>query len=288
MASNEKIIIYNFTDPVCTWCLGMEPIFRKLEVSYPELVEIRYVMGGLVKDFRDMADPMEGIRSEDALLFNRQVAKHWEHASLKHGMPVKAEGFSLFSEDYPSTYPQNIAYKAAQMADAEKADFFLYLMRTGVSSGGLIISKEEVQVKLAEEAGIERASFLKYLRDGSAEAAFEEDLITMRRFGIRGFPSFILEYKVVNYALHGFSPFSVFHKAIQKITEGKETIRQIERSYAVLKRFLHRHPKIAAEELKQVFEFNTQEEVKTFVLSLIEDGSAILTEAGNSWFLQKV
>lgn len=188
----------------------MEPIFRKLELSYPDTVEIRYVMGGLVKDFREMADPHARVQSDDKDYFNRQVAKLWEEASMRHGMPVKSEGFALFSKEYPSTYPQNIAYKEAQMADSKKADFFLYLMRTGASSGGLIISKEEIQRELIKEAGIDENLFLKYLKDGSAEAGFERDLQTMRKFGVRGFPSFIFEYKGVNYALHGFTSFGVF------------------------------------------------------------------------------
>lgn len=45
--SQDKIIITSFTDPVCTWCWGTEPIFRKLETHFPGQIEFRY---GLPKE----------------------------------------------------------------------------------------------------------------------------------------------------------------------------------------------------------------------------------------------
>lgn len=283
----DKIIIYNFTDPVCTWCLGMEPVFRKMELAFKEAVELRYICGGLVKDYREMADPFTGVLSENEKFFNRQVAKHWEKASERHGMPVKAEGFSLFSKEYPSTYPQNIAYKAALMASPKKADLFLYYMRTGVSSEGRLISREEVQLEIAGECGINENRFLTALRDGTAEAAFYEDLRLAARFGVSGFPSFLLEHGGVNYSLHGYQPYSVFERAIYKITEGRLLPENIERTEETLLSILEKHPKMAAEELRQVFDFTSQSEVKAWLLPFLESGKVRIKEAGNGWFVLK-
>ena len=46
----NKVIITNVTDPVCPWCWGEEPFFRKLETHFPNLITWRNVMGGLVED----------------------------------------------------------------------------------------------------------------------------------------------------------------------------------------------------------------------------------------------
>ena len=48
--TNTTIEIIEFTDPVCTWCWGSEPVLRKLETRYGEQVKISYIMGGLVQD----------------------------------------------------------------------------------------------------------------------------------------------------------------------------------------------------------------------------------------------
>jgi putative protein-disulfide isomerase len=71
-------------------------------------------MGGLVQDITSLYDSYNNIGG-DPDRSNKNIARHWVDASARHGMPVKSEGFKLFSKEHPSTYPQNIAYKAAQI-----------------------------------------------------------------------------------------------------------------------------------------------------------------------------
>ena len=72
------IEIIEFTDPVCTWCWGSEPILRKLETRYSNDIKIGFVMGGLVKDMNDFQDEFNGIGGENDLSkVNEQIASHW-------------------------------------------------------------------------------------------------------------------------------------------------------------------------------------------------------------------
>ena len=41
--SDKMIEIIEFTDPVCTWCWGSEPVLRKLETRFGEQVKISYI-----------------------------------------------------------------------------------------------------------------------------------------------------------------------------------------------------------------------------------------------------
>jgi len=52
MEDRQSLEVLAFTDPVCTWCWGSEPVLRKLQVGYGEQIRIRPVMGGLVEDIR--------------------------------------------------------------------------------------------------------------------------------------------------------------------------------------------------------------------------------------------
>jgi len=90
----KRITITNFTDPVCIWCWGTEPIFRALETHYPDLVEFRYVMGGLVDDINNFADPDNGIDA-GAEGANEQIVEHWIEAVEVHGLPGQAGRLSL-------------------------------------------------------------------------------------------------------------------------------------------------------------------------------------------------
>jgi len=111
MKDQPAIEMLAFTDPVCTWCWGSEPVLRKLQAYYGGAVHIRFVMGGLVKDIRAPYDNANDIGG-DPERSNAQIARHWLEASARHGMPVRIEGFRLFTADTTSTYPQNIAFKA--------------------------------------------------------------------------------------------------------------------------------------------------------------------------------
>ena len=214
----DTIIITSFTDPVCTWCWGSEPILRKLDTHYPGRVIFRYVMGGLVKDIHQFMDTTNHIGGKGAEAANRQVMEHWLEASQRHGMPVMEEGFALFSDKYPSTYPQCIAYKAAQLTDRNKADRFLRRIREATTAEAQVTSKKEVLVSLASEVGLDIATFLSYINDGSAEQAFNGDLNLCNALGVRGFPTFEVKFNSQKVLMRGYQQFADFKAVIDMIT----------------------------------------------------------------------
>jgi predicted DsbA family dithiol-disulfide isomerase len=69
-------------------------------------------------------------------------------------MPVKVNGFKLFTEETPSTYPMNIAFKAAQFQSNDLARKFLRRMREAVAAEALNANKTEVLIELAGECGL--------------------------------------------------------------------------------------------------------------------------------------
>src|SRR6185369_4831928 len=142
---NNVVEIIEFTDPVCTWCWGSEPVLRKLETRFGEQVKISFVMAGLVKDITSFYDRYNDIGGDPARS-NTNIARHWLEASERHGMPVQSEGFKLFSKEYPSTYPQNIAYKAAQLQDQLLANRFLRRIREASAAEAKLTNTTEVLV----------------------------------------------------------------------------------------------------------------------------------------------
>ena len=286
--SENKIIITNFTDPVCTWCWGTEPIFRKLETHFPGKVEFRFVMGGLVKDAHEMMDPANGIGSTDLTQFNRQVAAHWKEASARHGMPVDAENFDLFDEEHRSTYPQNIAYKAAQMSNPDKADLFLYNMRVAAAAEARKISHEDVLVSIASESGLDVESFLTHFKDGSAEKAFHGDMWLISGVGAHGFPTFLIKYNSSQYMLRGYNRYETFVAVINSATQGSVKPVDVEATQENLSMLMEKHPRMAAEEIRQAFDFGTVEQVKDFLAPMVEAGQLEIQNAGNGWFAKRI
>ena len=58
----NKITVYQFTDPVCIWCWGNEPVMRAIDYLYGDKVDTEYIMGGLVEDITTLFEDRDSAR----------------------------------------------------------------------------------------------------------------------------------------------------------------------------------------------------------------------------------
>lgn len=282
-SKNKVIEIIEFTDPVCTWCWGSEPVLRKLETRFDEQVKISYIMGGLVQDITSFYDSHNDIGG-DPDRSNINIARHWMEASARHGMPVKSEGFKLFSREHPSTYPQNIAYKAAQMQDQALADIFLRRIREASAAEARQTNIAEVLLELASEVGLDIARFLDDFTHGSAQKAFELDLAITAKYGARGFPSFLLKYGDKEMLIRGYKRYEEFKALITHLSGGEIQERPISANEATIMTLITRYGSVAPIEIQMTFDL-TDEELKTMVDSLLTMKQIQKREAGNGYFV---
>ncbi len=244
--------ILEFTDPVCTWCWGSEPVLRALTHRFGDHVSVGFVMGGLVADIREFFDSRNNIGG-GAAVSNPQIASHWVEASARHGMPVKADGFALFSDEFPSTYPQNEAYKAAQLQDVDKADRFLRRLREASAAEARVTSRPEVLAELASEVGLDVGAFLAAIDDGSAARAFAEDRRFIASYGVSGFPTFLVRYQGQETLLRGYQPLATFERLIAALTKGAVRPVVIGGSDDAVAGFIQKHEHVAPAEVAVAF-----------------------------------
>ncbi len=85
----NKITVYQFTDPVCIWCWGNEPVMRAIDYLYGDKVDTEYIMGGLVEDIATLFEDRDS--DEDAIASaNERMHRNWIAASARHGMPASS------------------------------------------------------------------------------------------------------------------------------------------------------------------------------------------------------
>jgi len=277
------IEITEFTDPVCTWCWGSEPVLRKLETRFGEQVRIGYIMGGLVQDITSFYDSHNDIGG-DPDRSNRNIARHWVDASERHGMPVRSEGFKLFSREHPSTYPQNIAYKAAQMQDQALAHKFLRRIREASAAEARQTNKTEILLELASEVGLDIARFLDDFTHGPAQQAFEQDLAITARYGARGFPSFLLKYGEKEMVIRGYKGYEEFKALIGHLSGGAIQERPVPANEETIMAFITRYGSAAPVEVQMTFDL-TNDELKNAINSLLNKQLIGKREAGNGYFI---
>lgn len=282
MQNKNRIEILAFTDPVCTWCWGSEPTLRKLTTWYGDMVHIRYVMGGLVEDIRNFYDRANDIGG-DPENSNAQIARHWLEASERHGMPVRIEGFRLFTEETVSTYPQNIAFKAAELTNPALAARYLRRLREAAAVEAREIGRQGVLIELANEVGLDIGVFIGHLTDGSAEAAFREDMETTRRYNARGFPTFVFRYGEREIMLRGSQSFSAMQAVIDTLSGGRFKPKAPQRTANNLLTFTRIFGNAAPIELATVFDLSPAE-VASLLANFVQSGEVHRVDKGNGYF----
>jgi len=275
---NKPIIeITCFTDPYCTWCWGSEPILRKIQEVYGEQVKISYVMGGLIKDMASFSDPANGISGAQ---WYRQVADHWLQASQQHKMPVDEQIYYDIKDEFKSSYPANIAFKAAQFQGDAIANRYLRLLRTAAAVERRAIHKLEVQIEIAKDAGLDAERFTQDIQNGNAEKAFQKDLAACQKQNVHVFPTYLLRGSKEETILRSFTTYEQFKYWIEELATEPLTLHTPKESAAQIIDFITRYGKVAPIEIASVYEISL-EAAQSRLKSMAQGGVLAEIKLGN-------
>lgn len=126
------------------------------------------------------------------------------------------DGFRLFDKDHRSSKPLNLAYKAAQLADPEKADALLIALHHATVIDCLPTTHFDIIMRVVRDTGIDEESFIRHYQNGSAEAALNEDLDFASRLGIHSLPAYLMQYKDKALLMQSFE-YQDFSDAIKRV-----------------------------------------------------------------------
>lgn len=216
----DKIILTVFTDPMMGLSYESEPIMDALAEKYGEELVIRYVMSLLVRDVSDFMTPAErALPPEQGIpLYCKRLAQIYKSEESIGGLPVNMDGFQLFDPKHRSSKPLCLAYKAARLADSDKADAFLLRLRHATVLDCRPTTHDEETLTVVRKSGIDEQAFLAAYRDGRAEAALEQDLALTNHVGIHSLPAYLLQYRDKGVLLQSFD-INDFLAAIERITQ---------------------------------------------------------------------
>lgn len=214
----DKIILTAFTDPMMGLSYESEPIMDRLKEKYGDRIEFRYVMSLLVRDVSDFMtfeeramDPEAGIRA-----YCKRLAGIYKDEESIGGLPINMDGFCLFDHEHRSSKPLCLAYKAAQLADPEKADAFLAALRHAIVQDCRPATHLDEILKVVQRTAIDEAAFLQSYQDGSAETALKKDLAFTRSLGIHSLPAYLLQYGDKALIIQSFT-YSDFERVIKEL-----------------------------------------------------------------------
>jgi len=131
------------------------------------------------------------------------------------------------------------------------------------------------------------AIFIGHLNDGTADSAFNEDLELTRRYGVRGFPTFLFRVGKRELKLGGYQDFKAIQTVIHTLGGGSIQGRPPAKSSEDVLAFLRKYGRAAPVEVTTVFELTPKEMEETVAL-LLEKGRIRRVVAGNGYFLEPV
>ena len=265
-----------YTDPHNIWCWGYEPTIRRLEVLYPDTVEIEVRQGGLFEDFspvREQWARMSGGRWKDS------VGAFFEAVAAQHRMPMNTEAMLASVDDFNSTWPACIAAKAAGLQGRDAGRAYLRRLREAWTLEGRGIHARSVQEAIASESGLNIDSFRSALDDGSAERAFQADRTESQELGITGFPTFVLHQGPESVRTDGWRPWEAIDDFLRELDPHIEP-RPLAASETAVRELLRRYGRLATPEVAAVLGA-TDDDAEILLEELEGSGSVRRRAVGN-------
>lgn len=286
----EKIMLTTFTDPMMGLSYECEPIFRKLETHFAGKIEFRYVMSGLVRNVYDFVDPDDMPQGKDVAIrkYNARLAKIYESEESILGMPINMTNFQLFSTKHTSSMPLNLAYKAAQLADEEKANQFLYNLRYATIVDTKPTTQREEILEVVRQTGLDEEKFCLHFDGDTAQKALEQDLSLGKKLEIHSLPSYLVQYGERKLLIQSLIGYGAFVSVFEELSNGKMKPQPVDPTGENLQELLDRHPLISPIEIREAFELSDTEEVRNMIQPFVLAGQVKIREVFRGWFVEKL
>ena len=214
---NKTIELYYVTDPICSHCWALEPVFRRFKEQYGHYFNFHTVMGGLLEKWGDgPVDPANGISGP------ADVAGHWREVGELTRMPI--DGSLMIDNPVQSSFPPSRVYKVIQKNYNDELAFdYLRRAREALFAFNRNISDPSVMIDIVNHLGLDGEAIIKEAEQPSGHQLLNEDFSLARSLGARGFPSIIMvneENKGIK--IVGSRPLEYYVGALEQILNGEE------------------------------------------------------------------
>lgn len=218
----EKVDLYYVTDPICSHCWGIEPVFRRFHEQYGQYFNFHTVMGGLLEKWHGgPIDPANGINGP------ADVAGHWREVGEHTRMPI--DGSLMIDDPVQSSFPPSRVYKVIQQLHGnERANEYLRRAREELFAFNRNIGEADVLTEIVNAMGLDGAAIVKQADEPAGHALLQEDFAMAAKLGARGFPTIIMinkENKGVK--IVGSRPMEYYVEGLKQVLD-EEAIDSVE------------------------------------------------------------
>lgn len=208
-------IIYLY-DALCGWCYGFSPVIQAFYTAHRDEVDFEVLSGGMVRGerigpIRKMAPYIKQAYKEVESTTGIQFGENFLYDIL-------GKGEAIFS-----SIPPAIALSVFKSFLPTHAIAFAGRVQRAIYHDGIDPSDTEMYGLLAEDWGLNAADFSKKMQDETFHQLALEEFDLVGAFGVRGFPTVVLEHKDQYLALaQGYVPLerlaATFDRALAAVS----------------------------------------------------------------------
>lgn len=273
------MLVREYTDVLCNWCWGSEPLMRKLKLEIPE-IETEYILGNMMPD---LTQAVEG--EVDFERQNRKMTYAAKVAAERHQMP-SAE-FNFFQEGHVSGTPMAEAIALAKLQGEEAYKKVLRGFRDAIWVDGFQADELIVQFAIAKSSGLDMDPYIEQLLAGKGKELLEEEMKLCEQNEITSFPTFEFADEKQSIKIRGFLHYDTACALIHGMTGGRLKPRPVQPTMENLEAFIEEYPRAYDREI--IFCFNLDEEGWKRVREDLENNPRLQREEkrGVSFFRSK-
>ncbi len=187
----ERIPIFYFSDVLCVWAFFAELRLAAVRRSFGEqvLLEFRFcsVFGDTTRKIATAWSSRGGYEG---------FADHLHHSARQ--FPEIRLHNDIWRKVRPaSSLSPHLYLKAVQLSEKEDGakgafECALCKMRDAFFLDGLDIARQDVQLEIGRDAGVDNELALRFIADGRAHASLSADYEDAQTLGVKGSPTMIL------------------------------------------------------------------------------------------------
>ena len=281
----DKLKITAYTDPLCSWCYGMEPALTALGFSLGEQLELHNVMGLMLPDIRIMigADDAAPARWEQ---LKAQLKEEYAGAAERTGMPFSTAHLDVMPPEDMNSREMCLGFEAVKLQDEALANRFLRLLRQAALAEDAPVGQAGIVRSLAVMAGADPEKYDAAIADSSAEKLLTLDTDACRAANVTGFPTLRLEYRKSELVLSGCQSPARLIAAAEHVTNSAIRVGTPVFTPKNARKLLESYGRVSGEEFAAVFGM-TDEELEEAVESLVELGLVKKAVRGTGYFLEE-
>ena len=168
---------------MCSWCYAFRPIHKKLQEAFSDRLAWENVLGGLAPD-------------EDTLMpaaMQEAIQGHWRR--IEEVVPGTQFNYDFWNKCQPrrSTWPACRAVIAATRQGEQYEQAMIEAIQDAYYREARNPSDYSTHRELAVELGLDAERFASDLLATETEDNLQAQLRLTHEFGVRGFPSLVLE-----------------------------------------------------------------------------------------------